>query len=240
MRPYAPQDRKAVLTLAADTAFFGAPVEAFLDDRALFCAAFAAYYTDYEPGLLWVAEIDRAVVGYVMGCGDSYRQTQVHAMRVLPAVLWGILRGRYRLGRKTRRYILRMAQERMERAVPVVPLECFPAHLHINVARQARGLGIGRALLETCLVQFWATGMGGIHLVTTDHNRAACRLYESLGFRLLDARQTRLWRGLIAGDVQNRAYGMRPDWWKRETRCSDVPVELGAPTGQIHEVRARC
>ncbi len=212
VRPYCPQDREAVLTLAADTAFFGAPLESFLDDRALFCAAFAAYYTDYEPTRLWVAEAAGAVVGYVMGCGDSRRRALILRARILPAVLRGVLQGRYHVRGKTLRFGLRLLQELLERAVPTVPLERFPGHLHLNVAAPARGHGIGRALLETCLAQFWATGVSGVHLMTTDHNRAACHLYEALGFRLLDARQTRLWGRLVAGEVQNHAYGIRPDW----------------------------
>jgi hypothetical protein len=43
IRRYERRDCAAVYRLAADTAFFGDPVEAFLDDRALFCRAFVAY-----------------------------------------------------------------------------------------------------------------------------------------------------------------------------------------------------
>lgn len=39
VRPYRQADREAVMRLAADSAAFGAPVEAFLDDRRLFCDA---------------------------------------------------------------------------------------------------------------------------------------------------------------------------------------------------------
>ena len=36
-----------------EPAFFGEPVEAFLDDRRLFCDAFVRYYTDYEAEYAW-------------------------------------------------------------------------------------------------------------------------------------------------------------------------------------------
>lgn len=212
IRPYCPQDRELVWKLAADTAFFGAPVEAFLDDRALFCATFVAYYTDYEPQRLWVAEVSGSVGGYVTGCGDSRRRTRVLCARILPGVLWSVLRGQYNLGGKSLRYGVRAVRELLAGTFPSAPLECFPGHLHLNVAAPARGRGIGRRLLEICLAQLWATGVSGVHLHTTDRNRAACHLYEALGFRLLDARPTRLWRGLVAGEVQNRIYGIRPEW----------------------------
>ncbi|MBC8449232.1 MAG: GNAT family N-acetyltransferase [Chloroflexi bacterium] len=213
IRPYRPSDRQAVWTLVADTAFFGAPVEAFLEDRTLYCAAFAAYYTDYEPDRLWVAEVDRTVVGYVMGCGDSRRRVRTWGTRILPTILGAGLQRRYRIGRKTLRCAWRLLQAVLGRQIPAVPFDQFPGHLHIGVAAAARGQGVGRALLETSLAQFWATGVSGVHLMTTDRNRAACHLYESLGFQLLDTRQAGFWRGLIAGGVQNRAYGIRADWW---------------------------
>ncbi|HUT21035.1 MAG TPA: GNAT family N-acetyltransferase [Anaerolineae bacterium] len=88
----------------------------------------------------------------------------------------------------------------------------FPGHLHINVTAGARGRGIGRALLERSLARFWATSVCGVHLSTTDRNAAACHLYEAVGFRLLHAWPTRLWRGLVDGPVERRIYGIRPDW----------------------------
>ena len=210
IRPYTAGDRAAVWDLAANTAFFGDPVEAFLDDRALFCAAFLAYYTDYESGRLWVAEMDGAVVGYVAGCGDSRRQARTFRSQILPSVLWGVLRGRYRVGRKTIRFAHRMACEWLHQGRIDVSNDAFPGHLHINVTAGARGRGIGRALLERSLAQFWATGVCGVHLSTTDRNAAACRLYEAVGFRLLRAWPTRLWHGLVDRPVERRIYGIRP------------------------------
>ena len=212
IRPYTAADRIAVWDLAANTAFFGDPVEAFLDDRALFCAAFVAYYADYEPERLWIAEIDGTVVGYVTGCGDSRRQARTFGSRILPAVLWGVLRRRYRVGIKTLRFALCMAREGLQHDRPDVSLDRFPGHLHINVLARARGNGIGRALLEGSLAQFWASGVRGVHLSTTDRNAAACHLYEAVGFRLLHAWSTRLWRGLVDGSVECRIYGIQPTW----------------------------
>src|SRR5687767_4188416 len=37
IRPFELHDRESVFRLAADTAFFGEPLEAYLDDRRLFC-----------------------------------------------------------------------------------------------------------------------------------------------------------------------------------------------------------
>lgn len=213
IRRYAPRDRQAVWRLAADTAFFGSAVEAFLDDRALFCDAFVAYYTEYEAEWLWVAEEAGQLTGYVTGCADSGRRDRIWRIRFLPRLVYNMLRGRYRVGRKTLSVAGRAARAWARREVPRVSAADLPAHLHINVAAAARGRGVGRALLRACLDTFWQAGIRGVHLHTTDYNRAACRLYESTGFRLLSARPTALWRGLVPVAVESRAYGLLPAWY---------------------------
>jgi hypothetical protein len=55
IRPYQPKDRESVFRIAADTAFFGAPIEAYMEDRNVFLDAFYAYYIDLEPEHAWVA-----------------------------------------------------------------------------------------------------------------------------------------------------------------------------------------
>lgn len=217
VRPYEPRDRAAVWQLAADTAFFGDPVEAFLDDRRPFCEAFIGYYTDLEPEHLWVAEQDGQIVGYVSG-GTDRRRIRLMALRVLPRVFARWLRGQYRVGRKTWHFIRRGLLAWLRREVPGISLKRFPAHLHINVAAAMRGQGVGKALLQACLARFWAEGVPGVYLHTTDHNRAACHLYERLGFRLLEKRKTNLWNDLIGTPVENRVYGLIPAWQKTPFR----------------------
>ncbi len=208
VRPYEPADRAAVLKVAADVAFFGEPLEAFLEDRWLFAEAFCAYYTDREPEHAWVACADGQVVGYLLGCLDTRAQRRRWRREVLPRLLWRALGGRYRLGRLTARYVLAHARGLLCGEFPRVDSASYPAHLHIGIAAPWRGHGLGRRLLEAFLAQARAAGVRGVHLETTSQNVAACRLYERLGFRLLDARPTRLWARLIPGPVENRCYGM--------------------------------
>ena len=58
VRPYLQGDRGAVHRIAADSAFFGDPIETYLDDRRPFQDVFVGYYTDFEPGYAWVAEVE--------------------------------------------------------------------------------------------------------------------------------------------------------------------------------------
>ena len=52
------------------------------------------------------------------------------------------------------------------------------------LAREARGLGIGRQLLETCMGFAERKGYGDMQLWTHESHRAACALYRAYGWRL--------------------------------------------------------
>lgn len=209
VQPFQAEHTDAVLRIAADTAFFGEPVEVFLEDRLLFCDAFYRYYTTFEAQSSWVALAEGDVVGFLMGCRDSRSQARRWVRRILPGVLSKALRGRYRLGPNTWRYVRGLVSMWLWEGTPHVDLSRYPAHLHINVAATARGQGVGRRLIQAYLEQLRQAQCPGVHLNTTDHNRAACHLYENSGFRVLEAHTTHIWSPWGADPVECRCYGQR-------------------------------
>jgi GNAT superfamily N-acetyltransferase len=209
IRPYRPDDEAAVRRIAVDTAFFGQPVEAYLDDGGLFYDFFYAYYTRYEADHGWIAELEGQTVGFLMGCPDTRRKAVAWARDELPRLAIRLLSGKYRLGGKTWRYLLSQAGAAARQELALVDLQAYPAHLHVNVAADRRGLGLGRRLLAAYLEQLRREGSPGVHLRTTSLNRTACRLYEQAGFRLLAAHPTRAWQRLVTIPVENRLYGLR-------------------------------
>jgi GNAT superfamily N-acetyltransferase len=60
----------------------------------------------------------------------------------------------------------------------------YPCHLHINVAAEARSLGVGAALIEAFAAQVAGIKAPGLHLVTNEGARNV-RFYERCGFRVL-------------------------------------------------------
>ncbi|PJH74608.1 MAG: hypothetical protein CO064_11120 [Anaerolineae bacterium CG_4_9_14_0_8_um_filter_58_9] len=208
IRPYASADRAAVFRIAADTAFFGAPVEAFLEDRDLFCDLFYRYYTDLEPEHAWAAYADDQVVGFLMGCVNTPVQRRLWARKILPVAIGRALRGKYRLGARAGRYAWGMAEGALRGELLRVDWRQYPAHLHVNVATAWRGHGLGRRLIEAYLNQLRQLGVPGVYLDTTDMNPAACRLYEKMGFRVVEARPTRQWEQLVPRPVVNLCYAM--------------------------------
>ena len=196
-----------MLQIAADTGFFGAPVEAFLDDRRLMQDIFVAYYVDCEPEHLWVAELDGTLVGYICGSvgGPQVRRQQAQMVR---AALFRLVTLRYRIGARSWRYFIRTARAALSGDYPRVDLSGYPAHLHINLMERARGSGLGKRLMQACLEQMVTLGVPGIHLNTTSMNVAAIKLYEKMGFQLLARRRTRLWEPWFpSSEVANLVYG---------------------------------
>ena len=207
VRLYQSQDRSAVLEIAADTGFFGAPVEAFLDDRRLMQDIFVAYYVDQEPEHLWVADLDGTTVGYICGSVGGKKVARAQARTSAAAVL-RLVTFRYKVGALTRRYFLRVASAMLRGEYPHPDLRGYPAHLHINLTEAARGYGLGKRLMNACLDQMTGLGVPGIHLNTTSLNAAAVKMYEKMGFDLLARKRTHLWEPWLPGiEVENLVYG---------------------------------
>ncbi len=209
IRPYRAEDRGALLEIAADTAFFGEPVEAFLPDRRVLLDVFASYYTDHEPGHAWVADVDGRMAGYLTGCVDSGRAERVQ-FRLGMAAAGRFILGQYRLGRLGLHYAWHTALAALWGEYPHPDLSSYPAHLHINVAEGYRGCGLGHRLLQACFDQMVSLGVAGIHLRTTTMNPSAVHLYDAAGFQLLARRSTSLWSHWLPGvAVENLVFGKR-------------------------------
>jgi L-amino acid N-acyltransferase YncA len=74
---------------------------------------------------------------------------------------------------------------------PVSSRRCYQgvAENSVYVARDARGLGIGRTLLETLIAGAEAAGIWTIQTAIFPENRASLALHERCGFRVVGTRQ---------------------------------------------------
>jgi ribosomal protein S18 acetylase RimI-like enzyme len=208
IRPYRPSDQRALFDLSANTAFFGEPVEAFLEDRSLYNDAFARYYTEYETAYAWIADGAGEVAGFLLGCIDTVRQTRHWRSYLLKRVLVRAISGRYKLGRRTATFAWSMLMGMVRTEQPAVNLSEYPAHLQIDVKESLRGKGIGNRLIDTYLEQLRQHTVCGVHLETTSHNEAAWHLYEKIGFQLLDHRPNHYWSSVFGFEIQNLSYGL--------------------------------
>jgi ribosomal protein S18 acetylase RimI-like enzyme len=186
IRNYHASDRSAVREIACDTADAGEPVERFFHDRRIIADVLTRYYTDYEPGSLWVAECDGRVVGYLTGCLNTRRQERVTRREILPRAVTGAI---------ARGALLHLDMWRLLAAFagtivlggfphPIDPV-VYPAHFHINLHEGFRRGGLGPQLVEAFLQQAVRAGVRGIHVVARGDNAAARGFFEKIGFRLL-------------------------------------------------------
>jgi len=208
IRPYTQSDREPLFKIAADTAFFGDPIEIYLEDRRIFLDLFYRYYTDFEPEHAWIAEANQQVVGFLTGGTDAAKQKEYFNQRLLPQFLALFLKGHYQTGPKTWAYLWNMVKARLKKKTVLINHQKYPAHLHINVDKNWRGYGVGRKLMRTYFDQLIDENIPGVYLETTSENKTACQLYERIGFQLLGTSPVHHWKKLIDHPVENRTYGL--------------------------------
>jgi ribosomal protein S18 acetylase RimI-like enzyme len=140
---------------------------------------------------------------------DTLIQIRRWIRYILPLLVKNLLRGNYRIGKRTLGYLYGMVIGYLNREEPELRLADYPAHLHINVLKGHRGSGSGRLLMEAYLGQLRNQGARGVSLGTTNLNFAAIHLYEKLGFKLLGKRTSHYWTRIAGQRVENLRYGIK-------------------------------
>lgn len=207
------------MRIAYQTGFFGASAASYFPDAALFGALWMGPYFGGSGftgagAAGFVAELGADVLGYVVGAADhgAYQ-------RALTAVVARHLTStRPTLDTlRSAAYLLRAAQS----ASPHADWAAYPAHLHLNLLPAARGLGLGRRLLDAHLVTLGGLGVPGVQISTTTENRAAMTLYGRAGFTVLDSRVTPLWTPWLGRPATHVVMGLRYPGWDPDRACPD-------------------
>jgi GNAT superfamily N-acetyltransferase len=181
-RPYAPTDRAAIRDISFRTGFMGESVARFWAHAESWADVWTSYYTDGEPESLSVATIDGTVVGYLAGCVDTA------AMRptVDELLATAIRKHRLLVRRGTAGFLARAIVDGLRdrgRATGEFIDPRWPAHLHIDLLQEARGIGLGAALMQRWLDRLRELGSPGCHLATLFENARAVSFFEQSGFR---------------------------------------------------------
>lgn len=189
IRKATPADLEAVGRISHQTGLLGAPIGRFFPDEALWTDVFVRPYL--EAGCCnFVAEAEGRVVAYIIGACSPHALPRWARRRLLWVLLGGLLRGRYPRLWRNLPYLWRALREPWERA----PADLYPAELHINALPEARGLGVGSALMGRFLECLRARGVPGVQLGTTEENAAALKLYQRFGFRVYARWRSKFWK----------------------------------------------
>ncbi len=212
IRRYQPADRPAVRQIACDTADAGKPVEGFFRDRETVADVVTRYYTDYEPGSLWVAECDGQIVGYLTGCLDTRKQERVTRKQILPKAIVGAIARGVLWHTDAWHLLAAFAGTVILGGFPhPIDLIAYPAHLHINIREGFRGGGLGPQLVEAFRQQASRAGVRGIHVVTRGDNAGGRGFFEKMGFKLLCEKPLIMPAGARFRRISTAVYG-----WSRE------------------------
>lgn len=183
IRKYLPQDRIDVHRICCETADMGRPMESFFSDREFFSDMVISYYTDFEPGSLWVALIDNKVVGYLSGCLDTKRYTKIMKAKIAPCLFLKLFTRGTLFRLKTLKLLISVIKSILVGGLKRgMSLEDYPAHLHIDILDGFRGKNIGSCLMDKFINQAKEAKVNGIHLSVREDNEKSRKFFERQGF----------------------------------------------------------
>ncbi|CAM3245679.1 Ribosomal protein S18 acetylase RimI-like enzyme [Deinococcus saxicola] len=184
-----PTDEARLGEIAYLTGFFGDSAGTYFPDPQLFADLWVRAYFRLPVSVGYVAQVDGDVIGYIIGSLNEAKYRQALGRVLADMVLPGLLTRRYTRPLSGLPYLIRT----LRYPSPHASETDFPAHLHLNLLPQSRGLGLGRGLLQRYLGRLRELGVPGVQLSTTDENAAALGLYREAGFTVAVSEQTELW-----------------------------------------------
>jgi GNAT superfamily N-acetyltransferase len=141
--------------------------------------------------------------GYLTGTADSSRFER-YGLRLMPGIIWHVIRRRLMRQRQSRRAILQMARAMLsgDTDLPANLRRQYPATCHIDLLPDARQRGIGSTMLANFLRELARRGVPGVHAQTLSLNAAAGKSLARAGFTLALASPTTAFKLVHDGPVE--------------------------------------
>jgi GNAT superfamily N-acetyltransferase len=208
IRCYKKDDRQAIRDIAYNTALLGEPATPLLDDKELIADILTAYFTDHEPESCFLAEAEGKVAGYITGARNAQAMHAAFSAVVLPRILFRVLTSPLLLKKSNRvsAYNFIRSVFMGEFHLPDI-YEEYPAMLHINIAGEFRGKGVGAKLMSAYLEYLKSNNIPGVHLAAMSEEGGA--FFRKQGFKLLSEHKRSCFRHILHKDVPVLIYGKR-------------------------------
>lgn len=208
IRQYIPSDRDQVRKICSDTAFMGEAVTKFFDDPEVFADFAISYYTDYEPESLFVAQHSAGVVGYIAGCCDTNKYKRIFNSRILPRAILRSLSRNVIFNGKAANFLLRFFKSLVKGEFNRPDIaKGYPAHLHINLVREARGFGAGSMLMNKFLGYLKEKNIPAVHLSSIA--KGGQEFFSKTGFDVLYSKRVTYFDHLVKEPLYLVCFGKR-------------------------------
>ena len=185
IRSARPEDEASAYYVCLKTGDHGRDGEPFYaDDPDALGRIFVGPYLAYEPELSLMLEDEQGVCGYCLGALDSRAFYARYEAEWRPKLCARFPEPQGDPDRWTRTQQVHSWYHHPDYFCPE-PYAGFPAHLHIDLLERARGLGLGRRMMEQAMGRLRERGSPGAHLGVSMLNTPALGFYQKLGFHEL-------------------------------------------------------
>ena len=193
IRTFKRQDRQALRTLVADTAYFGSPCEHFFPDRELLADLIMEYYMSYEPHYLWIAEYNTEVIGYLSAGTEETKYSRYLLKYIIPQAFFKALRRGRLWDKRTARLIWfnLWAFLKAETRLLQVDKKKYSVHIHQNMRDGFRGKGVGSLLVKN-FIDFVDKENLGVSFRAL-RQQDCFPFFERYGFKKFDCRRMPTW-----------------------------------------------
>jgi GNAT superfamily N-acetyltransferase len=208
IRKFRVSDRSAVRQLVHETALMGESAVLFFQGPEVITDALSLYFTDYEPGSCWVAEINAEIVGYLIGAKNKIAAEGIFNRQLaLPLFLKAFKSGIF-LKIKNIRFIISCLMDLISNGIKTPDFnQAYPATFHLNIKAAFRGQEIGTKLIQAYLGYLKAEGVLGVHLATMAE--PAAHFFLAQGFTQLYKGKRSYFRSILHRDVVLYIFGKR-------------------------------
>ncbi|MFA5362935.1 MAG: hypothetical protein WC335_06825 [Candidatus Omnitrophota bacterium] len=183
IRPYRQEDRQAVRRISCETAFPDVSSPQIFTDDEILADALTVYFTDFEPESCFVAESAHKVVGYIIGARDV-RMMRRPLFSIFFNLLKKAMRRKVIFDKVNQRFSFYFLKSLLKGEFFIPDFSrFFPSTLHINLDRNFRNGGIGKALIDRYVRYLRGFKTPGIQVST--FSVIGKGFFIKMGFRLL-------------------------------------------------------
>lgn len=199
IRKFRSEDRAGLRAISFQTAFLGC-ADQFIDCAQVLEDCLTGYFTDYEPQSSWVAVLEDRVVGYLNGGKDVRVVYRVFGRRLGPKIVVKALC----CGMLLTPRFWQLAGHSLvsflkgEFAIPDFSRD-YPAVLHVNLLKEARGQGVGSQMLEEYFRYLREQKVRGV--LVSAMTEEGKRFFERAGFVVLFVSKRTFLRHRLGRDV---------------------------------------